>query len=353
MKQCLAVMRMKGSYRLVSVCFFILFFCVGSFAVSAVEFLNGRIKLVLHEDTGRFSLYYLIDMPQQRDIHLWKYESFFVDSDPRTSFLTVMVDNRIYRLGESPAFKIRIRQNVVNPAIIFESSFLLVTQEFAFIRTVDAQLANGIRMTIKVENRGDEEASIGMRFLLDTNLGEGSAGSPFLIGGQPVLTEFMIDSEQNESYWVSRTVRYGLMGSIAGKGSSMPDTIHFANWKRLNEVPWKLGFIVGRNFNYLPYSINDSAISYNFDPQPLPKGASREYVILLGMMDENGFFRIENAPPEEVPIIDDTREKDLITLRDLIARLDKYLAGNLVLSDEELAEIEASIADLKSRYRLW
>ena len=62
--------------RLVPVCLFILFLAFGGSAVSAVEFLNGRIKLVLHENTGHFYLYYLIDMPQQRDIHLWRYESF-------------------------------------------------------------------------------------------------------------------------------------------------------------------------------------------------------------------------------------------------------------------------------------
>jgi hypothetical protein len=353
MKRLLLAMRqMMRRSPLVPVCLFILLFAFGGSAASAVEFLNGRIKLVLHEDTGRFSLYYLIDMPQQRDIHLWKYESFFVDSDPRTSFLTVMVDNRIYRLGESPAFKIRIRENAVNPAIIFESSFLWVTQEFTFIRTVDVPMANGVRMTIKVENRGTEEVSVGLRFLLDTNLGEGNGGSPFIIGRQPVSAEFMIDSQKNEPYWISRTVRFGLMGSIVTEGGSRADMIHFANWKRLNEVSWKLGFIPGRNFNYLPYSINDSAVAYNFDPLPLSGGASREYVIFLGMVDENGFLRVENAPTES-PLLDDTREKDLITLRDLIAQLDKYLAGSLALSDEELVEIEAAIADLKSRYRLW
>jgi hypothetical protein len=337
---------------LVPVCLIVLFLSFFGVPVSAAEFLNGRIKLVIHEDTGRFSLYYLIDMPQQRDIHFWQYEPFFVDSDPRTSVLAVMVNDRIYRLGESSSFRMRIRQNTINPAIIFESSFLLVTQEFTFIKTAGSTLSNGVRMNIRLENRGTGESAAGVRFLLDTNLGEGDPAGPFISGGQTVSAEFMIDSRRNDPYWISRNNRFGLMGSVSAGEGPGPDMIHFANWKRLNEVPWKLAFTPGRNFNYLPYSINDSAVSYIFDPQPLAGGASRNYVILLTMVDEAGFFRVEDAPAEAPPV-SGSREEDLITLRDLITRLDNHLAGRQSLSDEELEEIETAIAGLKARYGWW
>jgi hypothetical protein len=111
-------------------------------------------------------------------------------------------------------------------------------------------------------------------------------------------------------------------------------------------------FIPGRNFNYLPYSINDSAVSYTFDPQPLARSASRDYVILLAMIDEDGFFHVEDATSDGPPA-GDSREEDLITLRDLITRLDNHLAGRLSLSDEELEGIETAIAGLKARYGLW
>jgi hypothetical protein len=316
-----------------------------------MEFFNGRIKLVLHEDTGRFSLYYLNDMPQQRDIHFWRYEPLFVDSDPRTSFLTVMFNDRTYRLGESPSFRMRMRQSAVNPAIVFESSFLQVTQEFTFIKTAGATTSTGVRMSVRLENRGPAHALAGMRFLLDANLGEGSGAVHYFIGGRPVSTEFIIDSQQSEPHWVSRNSRFGLMGSVSSGEGQNPEVVHFANWKRLNEVPWKLGFTPGRNFNYLPYSVNDSAVLYVFDPQPLAQGASRNYVILLAAADEGGFFQVEDAPPEE-PAAGGAREEDLIALRDLITRLDNHLLGRQVLSDEELAAIETAIASLKARYGL-
>jgi hypothetical protein len=315
-----------------------------------VEILNGRIKLVLHEDTGHFSLYYLVDMPQQRDVHFWRYEPFFVDNDPRTSFLTVMVNDRTYRLGESPSFRMRMRQSAVNPAIIFESSFLLVTQEFTFIKTAGSTMSNGVRMNVRLENRGTGQSSAGIRFLLDTSLGEGG-GVPFTVGRQAVSAEFIIDSQRNDPCWISRNSRFGLMGSVTAGEGPQPDTVHFANWKRLNEVPWKLSFAPGRNFNYLPYSINDSAVSYNFDPRPLARDESRNYVILLAVEDGNGFFQMEDAPSGN-PADANSREEDLITLRDLITRLDNHLSGSQVLSDRELEEIETAIAGLKARYGL-
>ncbi|MDR0376259.1 MAG: hypothetical protein LBH70_00530 [Spirochaetaceae bacterium] len=334
----------------IPVCLFILFLTVGGSPARAAEFLNGRIKLVLHEDTGRFSLYYLVDRPPPQDTQWMKYEPFFVDTDPRSTFLTVMVNDRTYRLGDSISFQTQIRRSAVNPAIIFSSPFLVAAQEFTFIKTAGAPMVNGVRMTIRLENRGNEQFSAGVRFLLDTHLGEENPPESFTIGGQPVSSEFIIDAPGAESYWVSRNPRFGLIGSVASGKGSTPDQIHFANWKRLNEVPWKPGFIPGRNFNYLPYSINDSAVSYYFDPRTLAAGASREYVILLASLDERGFLRVEDAPAE-ASLINNLWETDLIALRELITQLDNHLSGRASLSDEKLREIETAIADLEARYK--
>jgi hypothetical protein len=268
-----------------------------------------------------------------------------------------MVNDRTYRLGESPSFRMRIRQSATNPAIIFESSFLLVTQEFSFIKTADSSMTNGIRMNVWLENRGTEQMAAGFRFLLDTNLGEGSGLVPYFIGQQAVSSEFIIDSQREDPHWISRNNRFGLMGSVSTGEGPRPDVIHFANWKRLSEVSWKLAFIPNRNYNYLPYSINDSAVSYVFDPQPLARGGSRKYVIFLAMMDENGFLQAENSLNSYSFIPDNytmgsSREEDLIILRDLITRLEDHLAGRIILSEGELAEIESAITGLKARYGL-
>jgi len=53
-----------------------------------LEVSEGRLKLVLHQGMGRFSLY-LDGM------------ALFVDQDPRTSGLSLLLDDRVYKLGDS------------------------------------------------------------------------------------------------------------------------------------------------------------------------------------------------------------------------------------------------------------
>jgi hypothetical protein len=332
--------------------------CILGFAVSApagaLDFTGGRLKLVIHENTGRFSLYYLTDVTQER------YAPLFVDQDPRTSFLTVMVNDRTYRLGEAAAFRTRIEGAPANPGIIFESSFLAVTQEFSFIKTAGSSLINGISMRIRVLNRGERETRVGLRFLLDTSLGEGGSPAPFSTGQRSLNAETVIEKNAPDRYWVSRNDQVSLMGSISSGVTEPPDLVHFANWKRFNDAPWKIQYTPGRNFNNLPYSVGDSAVCYYFEPLPLTRGESRDFVILLAVEDEGGFAPPGTAEENELSRIlvdseallsrEEDRRDDTAAIRDLISRIDGYLSSGVSVSDEELSAIELVIARLKTRY---
>jgi hypothetical protein len=331
--------------------------------LSAAEYTNGGIRLVLHESTGRFSLYYLTDPSAAR------YEPFFVDQDPRTSFLTVIIDDKTYRLGETSAFRFRSGGTAENPALIFESSFLRVTEEFTFIKTAGSASANGVKLHIRIENTGPREIQAGARLLLDTSLGEGSTRTPFITDRRSILAETLVDRNSPDRFWVSRNDRLALMGSTGGTGNpgapeSPPDQLHFANWKRLNEAPWKITAQPGRNFNYMPYSIGDSAVCYYFEPAPLARGASRDCSLLLAAEDAQGFaawrpasgeeYRAAELPAEPViltPVND--KAADLRLLDELISRLDKYMSGELSFSDDEAAAMEAAIKRLRARYGLF
>jgi hypothetical protein len=329
--------------------------------LGAAEYTEGRIKLVLHENTGRFSLYYMADIVKEQ------YEPLFVDQDPRTSFITVMAGDRTYRLGEASVFKFRLGGSSARPAFIFESPFLLVTQEFSFIQTVDSSLTNGIRMHITVENKGEQQNMVGLRFLLDTGLGEDSHAPHFMTNTRSFTSEAAIDGGSSDRWWITRNDKFGFMGNIFVGGITNPDLIHFANWKRLNDIPWKIPYVAGRNFNFLPYSINDSAVCYYFDPVPLGRGERRTLSLLLAAEDPNGFAQYNTGPDNELTQIlqrsGDTsagpvsaqnpsayNREDLVILRDLVSRIDSYLAAGSV-SDEELMTIELVLSRIKGRYR--
>jgi hypothetical protein len=329
--------------------------------LEAADFTNGRIRLTLHDDTGRFSLYYMEDLSRET------FAPLFVDQDPRTSFFSLILNDRSYRLGESSAFRFRRDEAGAVPSFIFESAFLRVVENFSFIKTAGSSLANGIQITVTLENLSPQEAYLGLRFLVDTSLGEGKhADPPFLTDKRPLDSETQITAKDDDLWWISRNDTLSLMGSIRSGVEEGPDQVIFANWKRLNEVPWKINAVPGRNFNYLPYSIGDSAVCYYYEPRPLSRGDTRSYTILLSVEDEKGFtayttgieddfsrwFLRETVPLSSETPAQDSRQADLFLLRELINRIDRYLAGEITITEEDLAAMETVIARLKARYGL-
>jgi hypothetical protein len=330
----------------------------------AGEFANGRVKLVLHERTGRFSLYYMTDTANRR------YEPLFTDQDPRTSFLTVMVNDRTYKLGESSSFRVR-QGSGPNPALVFESAFLTLTEEFVFTRSENSELADGIDIVIRAENKSNRASRIGIRFFLDTYLGEGERAH-FEAGTRPVSGETLFTGEPG-AWWCSRNGNFSLFGGFPS-GGNFADELLMGNWKRLNDAAWKISVNEGRNFNLLPYSVNDSAVAYYFEPVSVDAGASREARLWLaggggeitaaripvrdaqalaalpqGVQAALPGVQAEALPGQSPAFAGGDPQADLAAVRSLINRIDSYIAsGNI--SEEELNALELTLRQLRARY---
>jgi hypothetical protein len=242
-------------------------------------------------------------------------------------------------------------------------------------------VTNGVQIIIRAVNLNSREALVGCRVLLDTSLGEGNAGTPFITDRQSITSETAIE-RGTEKWWISGNDRLSFMGSISEGVEKTPDLVHFANWKRFNEAPWKIDYIPGRNFNYLPYSIGDSAVSYYFNPVLLSGGQSCSCSLLLAAEDGAGFTAWRSGssapsgllsetadtdtpgrmtgetPPPSSPagtrtdVTANIREQDLALLRELVARIDACLAGTLSISDDELDAMETRITRIRARYNL-
>jgi hypothetical protein len=337
----------------------------------AAEYTDGRIKLALDEKTGCFSLYYLTDRASEH------FEPLFSGQDNRTSSLSVRINERIYRLGEASSFTTRIGGTRANPALIFESEGMIVTEEFTFLSVSGQPETSGVRLNIRIENKGSRASNVGVRLIIDTNLGESANTNAdhFTTDERGIGSEALFDAKWPDKWWFSRSSSYGLMGSINTAYSTAADYVHFANWKRLNDSSWELMYS-RRNFTNPPYSINDSAVSYVFNPRRLSTGEARNYTILLAAADENGFAQVAfkqdaasartaaasgNPVQTQVPpkaghsprpaSEEETMRSDLVILRDMLAMLDDYLAGRNSLSDEEIINIELIINRIKDRYR--
>jgi len=361
--------------------------------LSAAEYNEGNIRLVLREDTGRFSLFTRTENN--------RYEPLFFNQDPRTSFITVLLNDRAFKLGDTSVFRTRLGTNPGRPSLIFESAQMIVTQEFIFIRTPGSNIVNGVEMAITLQSKSEVDIVAGFRFLLDTHLGEPGSSPHFLIDNRPVNSETLINNTGYQ-YWVSKNNNVSLMGSIAFPDRQGPNSIHFANWKRLSDVSWKVPFENGRSFNAPPYSISDSAVCYYFEPMMFRQNESFTASIFLAQEDADGFYKppviatpvFEPAPQQIDPITpatppvtivhqdpqtetvqspspglqrgssdtispgirspspaenEDQMKRDLIILEDLLSRIDQYMETGGV-SEDELAVMEQTLNRLKTRY---
>jgi hypothetical protein len=336
----------------------------------ASEIKDGYLRLILNERTGDFSIFFLFDPGGMR------YETLFNTSVPSASFLSVNVDGRIYRLGESRTFRTSYERLDGNPALVFESSFLKISETFSPVKTANSPVVNGVRITINVTNTGIQRSSVGLRMLIDTHLGEGRGRVPFITNSQVITNETLIEGTSGERFWLSRGERVTLMGSILDpfNSSKPPDFVHIANWKRLNDVPWKLRYYEGQSFNNIPYSIGDSAVCYYYEPAALESGRSFTYTIFLTTEDISWYNaailpepvrevqreipRVIEAPTINVAALEasalteaaeNSEDADALLLLKLQAILEQFLAGDMYLNEQDLTEIERSINRLRNR----
>ena len=324
-----------------------------SFSIGAAEFSDGQLRLVLHEDSGRFSLYFL---PGDNS----KPQALFSDEDPRTSFLSVMVNDRSYKMGDASGFRTRLGGDKLNPSFIFESAFMIVTEDFSFVKGVNSALTNGVKILITLENRGDRQVSAGARFLLDTKLGEGMSGFPFTTNRRTINSETLLTRIDGDRYWTDRNDKLSLSGSFITGLPTDPDSIHMANWKKLNDVTWKAAYQAGKNFNYTPYSIGDTAVCYYYEPRALGRGEKVSFEFILTFNDETSDFTSADFPPVaaggesildlQTPGTADSREQDLAVLEALIAQIETRIAAGTA-TEEEMASFEFTLNKLRAKYR--
>jgi len=153
------------------------------------------------------------------------------------------------------------------------------------------------------------------------------------------------------------------MGSLNLPERQNPDSVYFANWKRLSDVAWKMPFDGSRNFNSPPYSIGDSAVCYYFEPRSYSRGETFSASVLLAKEDSRGFAPLPSeaviaaaSPAQrtsgrnaELPNTVSEEDGDLVLLQDLISRIDNYLLADDI-SEEELAAMEQTLDRLKLKY---
>jgi hypothetical protein len=325
-------------------------FCAST--TSALELARGRMKLTLHEGMGRFSIAY------QTDPAGGVYKPLLFEKDPRTSVTCLSAGGKVYRLGESKEFHETVERTSNGARFKWSSAFLSVTEEFTF-------LTDAIRIDLTLKNVSQKDLDVGVRSIFDTYLGEPSNVHFMTDKLAEMSHETTITSGEKPAYWVSPLVgdpgKLGLMRMLSGNGITPPDRVVFANWKRLYDASWGYETSAARNFNLMPYSVNDSAVSEYFDPRRIPRGSEWKITSVMGKYVPSGIeagsaiASEDKAPPPQAVIPPKaaadsaTAHADLQTVDAIISEIDAGIASAASVTEEQLAALSKKMAELKSR----
>jgi hypothetical protein len=341
-----------------------LFFFMATFLFT-IEVKEGRIKLVLHENMGRFSLYYLPDLETSQ------YIPFLVTDDPRTSYVSIVVNDKVYKLGESGGFKETAEQISGGAQFTWVSDTITITQKFLFVSSLASPFTDGVQIVLSITNNSKQELKIAVRYLFDTYLGE-KINVHFTTNKLVKLSkETLITKSDAIKYWISPMtdaevgkLETGLQCATQGQGITTPDKIIFANWKRLSDTSWAYTASSSRSFSNLPYSVNDSSVCQYYDPKQVKPGAKFTVSLILGNVTSYGFQASETSTDTQAETTEsDTQDLSSLdslsdyekvlaiikTLNSLMAEIDKKIAAGEQVSAEDLELMNKLIAELEKR----
>ncbi|MBU0934867.1 MAG: hypothetical protein KKI09_00085 [Spirochaetes bacterium] len=317
--------------------------------LSALELRDGKLKLIVDERSGRFSLYHQVSANQ--------WLALLYDEENKTTYPTLLLDQKTYKLGESSEFRTVVTSTTTAIRIEYRASFCTVVQSLNLVKSSTSSVSNGLRIDFEITNTGQADVAIGLRYLFDTWLGEQAGRHFYDMFGSVVNNESKLS--ETSSYLISSAdSKTGLI--IETDTVESPSSIILANWKRLNDSPWNFDILNTRNFTLLPYSINDSAVALYYDSKTLRRGASRNFSIVLGAAYSGTFLTASSvASSETVPIMTQLLdaekvvqldlETDLSAAKEILEELNDLLKAAEAIDSTAIDQLESVLDKLEQR----
>ena len=318
---------------------------VGVFTIPALETESENFAVDITESQGRFSLY-AIDGDERT--------ALYVADDPTTSYFSILLNNRIYRLGDSFDFRQSAETTNDGAKLIFTSSRLEIEID------VDLSADRFVLVDVSISNVSETDLDVGLRMLLDTYLGEDNTHFVTPDGDVITETEFLSTPDYIFSGVDDGA---GLYFDFESNRATSPDRIVLANWKRLDDTSWSYTINTNRNFNVVPYSINDSAASLYFNPETLGRNTTRTVRVVLATRllgstasttsssatSQSSQSGTANSTASQTTTISDATDvSETVSVIDtLVDRIDALLNAATEPTSEEIEQIRAEIDALR------
>jgi len=339
---------------------FALFFLSASI-LSALDIKAGLVRVTSDDQTLFPVLYRLVSFSGKT-----KYEPLWSNEDPRTSFIALNVDGRIYRVGSSQEYKTSQRKIENGIEIEYRSITNRVTQRITMVALADSRVINGFTIAIEIENYTSRDMKIMIKQVCDTWLGEKS-GNHFMLKSNPkLMEEIELDKSMSEPYIVSpgQDASIALLLDVPER----PDSVIVANWKRLSDSKFFYDSDLMKGFTLAPYSVNDSALGLFWNERIVPakrtmsvesqwltgaagdeflRWLSDDYSSLKSREDQAQGFEVN-----ESQITDSKQPAQSVDVRDiqsLYERIDSALQNIDTVTEEEIQAIVDEVTTLEKR----
>lgn len=235
---------------------FILIFALCAVSVFAEDIVleSEVLKVVLHEQTGSFTMYRKMGKKQ-------KFTPLNEASDnSSSSFFAVKTGNRFKPLRRSYDLTIKTVQNEDGSAsLVWEDSAVSVEARFTLLATDEKAPADAIRVDLYVMNLSDADTVCSVKAVIDTVLGETSRIHFTTAKGTAIRSEkgWMTMTQDK---WLSSSNGDGTVSFLfAGSAATDPDYVLAASREQLLSDTWKPVINEGRGFSTLQ-APNNSAI---------------------------------------------------------------------------------------------
>jgi hypothetical protein len=323
---------------------------------AAFDIRDGLVRITTDDLTLRPMLYRLVNIAGRS-----KYEPLWFNGDPRTSFVTISVDNRIYRMGSSQEYQTTQRRIQNGVEIEYRSVTNRVTQRIMFAALAGSRVANGFIIELEAENYTSRDMKIMLKEVCDTWLGEDRGNHIVLASNPNVTDEMLLGPDAKEPYVISP----GQDASIAllMDAEPRPDSVVIANWKRLSDSKFYYDSELMRGFTLSPYSANDSALGLYWNERILPaKGVVRVESRWLsgGPGSEFISWLAQNYPPKEATAAAAASQEnasaidaasfsiDVEAILALVSRIDGAIENIDTITDEEVRSIMSDLDTLEN-----
>ncbi len=245
-----------------NILFLILILNIISLGFSDVISLSGkRIAFFLDDKTGNF--YLENPNPKSKD-----FKDLLFKDMPPTSYITLIIDEKPYRLNDS---KLKAVQSFIVSDNNIIGNYMLNKYSIRvtfMITNLSLKDYDSIVCIVSAKNNSDKQALFGARFLFDTVYGESSKKvNLYFSSGEKIEYDRIINQENIPSFVFSglpdsenQEFGYGLF-IYPSLNELKPDSMIIGNWKMLDEK--EIDYTVNplARFRYNQFSSPDAAIA--------------------------------------------------------------------------------------------